>query len=53
MAAAGFLLVFVALWVRAGWLQIALHAMFEARAQSNWGRRTPGVTLVNRVEAAA
>jgi cell division protein FtsI/penicillin-binding protein 2 len=38
MAAAGFLLVFVALWVRAGWLQIPMHATFETRAQSNWGR---------------
>jgi len=35
MAAAGFLLVFVTLYVRVFWLQVPLHECFEARAERN------------------
>ena len=38
VAAAGFLLAFLALWLRSAWLQLPMHAAFEARAQGNWGQ---------------
>lgn len=39
MAAAGLLVSFAALWLRAGWLQVAMHAHYEARAERNQEHR--------------
>lgn len=39
MAAAGLLLVFVCLWARVAWIQIALHARYVARAERNQEQR--------------
>ena len=39
VAAAGFLLAFLALWLRSAWLQLPMHAALESRAQGNWGQK--------------